>query len=139
MHCPINVKRYFEGRKEVVMAFLFGSCSRGTEGVDSDVDFAAYFDPGAHRLEWDDPDAHYESEDELWADLETMLGRGVDLLMLNRAAPTVAESALRGTPIVVRDRGIYLDFLVRVSYEAIDFREWAEDYWRLKERMRHGA
>lgn len=134
-----RLRGYFEESEEVVMAFLFGSWAKGSERSDSDVDVAVYFHPKDGLMEWENPAAHYESEGEIWSDLERMLGRDVGLLVLNRAAPTVAESALRGIPIVVKDRGLYLDFLVRVTYEAIDFRHWMEDYWRLKERLRHGT
>jgi len=134
-----ELKDYFAGREEVLMAFLFGSWAKGLKGPDSDLDIAIYFRPAGGILQWDDPEARYEEEDEIWSDLERMLDREVDLLVLNRAAPTVAESALRGIPIVVKDRGVYLDFLVRITSEAIDFREWIESYWRLKERLRRGA
>jgi len=68
-----------------------------------------------------------------------MLGRDIDLLVLNRASPTVSESALKGIPILIKDRGVYLDFLLRITSEAIDFREWMESYWKLKERLRRVA
>ena len=63
----------------------------------------------------------------------------VDLLVLNRAAPSVADNALRGIPIIIKDQNIYMDFLVRVTSEAIDFRHWVESYWRRKEEMKHGT
>ena len=63
----------------------------------------------------------------------------VDLLVLNRAAPSVANNALRGIPIIIKDQNIYMDFLVRVTSEAIDFRHWVESYWRRKEEMKHGT
>ena len=134
-----RLRGYFEERDEVVMAFLFGSWAKGSQRLGSDVDIAVYFWPESGVMEWENPDAHYESEGEIWSDLERMLKRNVGLLMLNRAAPTVAESASRGIPLVVKDRGLYLDFLVRITHEAIDFREWVEDYWRLKEKLRYGT
>jgi len=63
----------------------------------------------------------------------------VDLLVLNRAAPSVADNALRGIPIIIKDQNIYMDFSIRVTSEAIDFRQWVESYWRLKEQMKHGT
>ena len=81
------------------MAFLFGSWAKGSERPDSDVDIAVYFRPKGGSMEWEQPGAHYESEGEIWSDLERMLERDVGLLVLNRAAPTVAESALRGIPV----------------------------------------
>lgn len=133
-----RLRAYFEESEEVVMAFLFGSRAKGSERPDSDADVAVYFRPEDGLMEWEHPGAYYEREGEIWSDVERMLGREVDLLVLNRAAPTVAESALRGIPIVVKDRGMYLDFLVRITSEAIDYREWVEGYWRLKERLRYG-
>ena len=134
-----RLRAYFGESEEVVMAFLFGSWAKGSERPDSDADIGIYFRPEDGLMEWENPAAHYESEGEIWSDLERMLRRDVGLLVLNRAAPTVAESAVRGIPIVVKDRGMYLDFLVRVTYEAIDYREWVEGYWKLKERLRYGT
>jgi len=63
----------------------------------------------------------------------------VDFLVLNRAPATVADTALKGLPIVIKDRKRYMDFLLRVTSEAIDFREWVEGYWRIKEKRRYEA
>jgi hypothetical protein len=46
---------------------------------------------------------------------------------------SIASSAISGIPIVVKDRGLYLDFMLRVTAEAEDFRETVEDYWRIKQ------
>ena len=39
------LKRYFENRKDVTFAFLFGSHARGTATKLSDIDIAVYFYP----------------------------------------------------------------------------------------------
>jgi hypothetical protein len=65
--------------------------------------------------------------------------REVDLLVLHRASATVAESALKGVPIIIKDRGLNLDFLLRITSEAIDLRKWVGEYWKLKERRKYGA
>ena len=44
-----------------------------------------------------------------------------------------------GVPVVIKDRVLYLDFLLRTSSEAADFREWVESYWQLKQRHLHGT
>ena len=134
-----RLRDYFEGREEVLMAFLFGSLAKGLDRPDSDMDIAVYLRPDGGGLQWDEPTARYEGEEEIWSDLERMLGRDIDLLVLNRASPTVSESALKGIPILIKDRGVYLDFLLRITSEAIDFREWMESYWKLKERLRRVA
>lgn len=133
------LKKYFEDRNDVAMAFLFGSWARGTMGLESDVDIAVFFLPSPESGEQGSLFPRFPQEDDLWSDLERVLGRNVDLLVLNRAAPTVAESAVKGIPVALKDRSLYLSFLIRITSEAEDFREWVEDFRRLKEMRRHGA
>jgi len=130
---------YFEKRDDIVMAFLFGSWASGKGGMDSDIDIAVYFKPKTSRLEWEDSDARYEGETVICREIEGLLGKEVDLLVLNRAASSVAESAISGAPLVIKDRGLYVDFMMRVTSEAEDFREFAISYWKLKEEIRTHA
>ena len=113
---------YFEGRNDVAFAFLYGSHARGTAGGLSDVDIAVYFTPPRGRLDYQSEET-YPPEHEIWADLEKILGRDVELLVLNRASPNIAASALRGTPLAVRDWGLYMDFFLHATGEADEFRE----------------
>ncbi|GAI91745.1 unnamed protein product, partial [marine sediment metagenome] len=113
--------------------------AKGHEGTESDIDIAVYFKPENNILEWESTDSQYESEREIWLDIERIVEKDVDLLVLNRAAATVADSALRGYPIIIKDRNLYMDFLLRITSEAIDFRQWIDGYWTFKEQRRHGA
>src|SRR4030042_1601150 len=131
-----RLKDYFKRREEVLMAFLFGSWSKEQAGIESDMDIAVYFKPKTNSLEWQ-ADSYYETEEEIWLKIEKITGMEVDLLVLNRAAATVADSAIKGIPIIVKDHGIYMDFLLRVTSEATDFREWVDKYWRLKEKRKY--
>lgn len=58
----------------------------------------------------------------------------VDLLVLNRVPASIADIAVRGMPLAIKDQMVWLTFLLRVTSEAIDFRktarEYAEVYWR---------
>jgi len=127
---------YFEKRDDILMAFLFGSWATGKYCRESDVDIAVYFKPVSGGLEWEEFDARYEGEDEIWREIENLLGKEIDLLVLNRAASSIADTAISGVPVVIKDRGLYLDFMLRVTSEAIDFRGFVAEYWRLKEEMR---
>jgi len=133
-----KLRYYFEKRDEILMAFLFGSWAKGHEGTESDMDIAIYFIPKVGIVEWEQTDFYYNTEKQIWREVESIVGREVDLLVLNRAAPNVADSALKGTPIIIKDRNLYIDFLLRITSEAIDFRQWVESYWRLKEQIKHG-
>jgi predicted nucleotidyltransferase len=122
MHPVEKLKGYFDKREEVAFAFLFGSQADGLATALSDIDVAVYFYPRIRRpIEFEEP-IYYEKENEIWADLETLLKKEVELLVLNRAPATISASAIRGIPIVIRDWGLYLDFMAVVTSEAIDFR-----------------
>lgn len=127
------IKGYFEKRDDVIMAFMFGSYARAISHRESDVDIAIYLRPKSGYLEWEEFDIKYEAEDEIWLDIERLLRRNVDLIILNRARSTIAQSAINGIPIIIKDRGLYLDFMLRVTSEAEDFRDTLEDYWRIKQ------
>jgi len=129
------LKVYFEGKDDVLMAFLFGSYARAIPHRESDVDIAVYFRPKSGYLEWEEFDIKYEAENEIWLDIERLLKRNVDLIILNRARSIIAQSAINGIPIIIKDRGLYLDFMLRITSEAEDFRETFEDYWRIKQAI----
>jgi predicted nucleotidyltransferase len=117
-----QIKTYIETRDEIAFAFLFGSQANGLATGLSDVDIAVYFYPNNRRpIEFEEP-VYFEEESELWRDLERLLKKEVELLVLNRVPATIAASAIRGIPITIRDWGIYLDFIEVVTTEAIDFR-----------------
>ena len=118
-----KLREYFLRRDDVAFAFLFGSQARGEARPGSDVDVAVYFYPKRRRPIEFEEEVYYEGEDEIWADLEEILGKEVDLLVLNRAPAVVADSAIRGKPIIIKDPGLYIDFMLVVTSEAIDFRE----------------
>jgi predicted nucleotidyltransferase len=114
---------YFQNREDIAFAFLYGSQAHGYATKLSDVDIAVYFYPQQrHPIEYESEN-DYEVEDEIWGDLERILKKEVELLVLNRAAATVAASAIRGIPLVINDWGLYLDFMLVITDVAIDFTE----------------
>lgn len=128
------LKEYFSGKPEVSMAFLFGSYAKGQAFFDSDVDIAVYFKPKARRLEWEET-GEWPEEIKIWADTETILGKNVDILVLNKAPCLIAFDAVHtGIQLVVKDYSLYLRFLLLISSAAMDFREFVEDYWQIEQR-----
>jgi hypothetical protein len=134
----LALRDYFEKRKDVLMAFLFGSWANDQEGIESDVDIAIYFKGEKNSLEWENSSFFSENEATIWREIERIVQREVDLLVLNRTPATIADSALQGIPILIKDHEVYMDFLLRITSEAVDFREWVNDYWKLKEKRSHG-
>ena len=131
-----TLRRYIKKREDISMAFLFGSVAKGSWTAESDIDIGVYFIPKGRSLDCENPSARYLEEHDLWLDIERILHREIDFVVLNRAPATIADSALRGVPIVIKDKGLYLDFLLRVTRDAEDFRDFIEDYWRLKQEAK---
>lgn len=127
-----RIKDYLFKRQEICMAFVFGSEASRSAGSESDLDIAVYFRPTRGEIEWESQ-TQYPEEDRIWLDIEKLAGKDVDLLILNRAASTIADTVLReGKPLFIRDEKIYLDFLLRVSLEAEDYRDFVEDFYKMK-------
>ena len=115
---------YFEVRNEITFAFLFGSVARGKVRKDGDVDIAIYFWP-EEDIEWEAFNKIYKGENSMARDLEKLLKKEADLVVLNRARAILADEILRkGTPILIKDRGIFLDFFCIISDEAEYMRDW---------------
>lgn len=121
-----TLSQYLERQPDVVMAFLFGSQARGRAHAQSDVDLAVYFDPV--------PD--HRRLHEVWDRLECISQRDVDLVVLNDARPSIADTALRGERLVVKDERLWLKLMLAVSAEAEDFRQFVIDLWELRRRHR---
>ncbi|MGC8843105.1 MAG: type VII toxin-antitoxin system MntA family adenylyltransferase antitoxin [bacterium] len=136
------LKEYFNKREDIAFAFLFGSQAEGRATKLSDVDIAVYFYPSNRKIVEFQEEVYYPGEDEIQAELEAILKREVELLVLNRAPATVSASALNGLPLAIKDWGLYLRFMEVVTSEAIDFRETLiQDFWereKWKENSKKG-
>ena len=118
-----NLKHYFENRKDVTFALLYGSQAHSYAIKLSDVDIAVYFYlQNRHLIEYESEN-EYETEDKIWSDLERFLKKEVELLVLNRAAEIVAASAIKGMPLAINNWVLYLDFMLVITNVAIDFSE----------------
>lgn len=130
-----DLKHFFSQKPEISMAFVFGSHAKGQPISESDVDIAVYFKPIGRELEWEEERDY--NEDRLWVEIESIVGQDTDLVVLNRARSTLASEILRtGIPIIIKDRGLYLRFLLTISSAAEDFRKIIMDWWAIKERSR---
>ncbi len=138
MHTDQNIqalKAYFTKRDDVVMAFVFGSRASGRTHTDSDWDVALYFAPLSEELEYENTDREYPKEDEVWTDCAGILGTdNIDLIVLNRAPASIAAAAIRGAPLVIKDRGLWLRFMLVITGVAEDYRILARDYYEIFQR-----
>jgi predicted nucleotidyltransferase len=127
------LKEYFENRKDIAFAFLYGSHAKGNATRLSDIDIAVYFYPKErHPIEYEE-EVFYDAENEIWTDLQRLLKKEIELLVLNRVSASVAASAIRGIPLAINDWGLYIDFMEIITDVAEDFMEFIiNDY---KERI----
>ena len=52
-------------------------------------------------------------------------------MVLNRAPANVASSAICGMPLVIKDRGLWLKFMLIITGIAEDFMEFSRDYYEI--------
>ena len=129
-----QLKKYFKGQDDVLMAFVFGSQVKEKCAKISDWDIACYFRPLSNTIEWE-KERDYPEESKIWGDLTKILETdNVDFIVLNRVPANIAASAIKGLPLVIKDRRLYLEFMLIITREAEDYRqtarEYAEIYWR---------
>lgn len=130
-----KLKEYFEKRDDVKMAFLFGSRVKGTARNVSDWDIAIYFTPVSDSIEWEESNRDYPAENEVWgACIDILQTDNVDLVVLNRAPATIADTAMRGKPLVIKDRNLLLRFMLIVTREAEDYRQFVSEFYAISER-----
>jgi predicted nucleotidyltransferase len=118
----VELKRYFEEKENVILAFAFGSSVRGFAGEDSDLDIGVYL---INRGE----------EDEIWREISKIAEREIDLIVLNNSPESLISNVFKtGIPLVIKDRKIYWDLYLAKTLEAEDFSEFAEGYWKIYSR-----
>jgi predicted nucleotidyltransferase len=76
-----EIKRFFEGRPEIIAVYLYGSRARGRAKETSDVDLAVLLHPQAKVDE-------FEFKRELVIGLSRVLRKDIHLIILNRAGET---------------------------------------------------
>jgi uncharacterized protein YutE (UPF0331/DUF86 family)/predicted nucleotidyltransferase len=129
-----ELREYFEKRSDVMMAFVFGSQAKERGHSGSDWDIAVYFTPVSEMLEWEE-NREYPEEDRIWNDcIDILKTDNVDLVVLNRAPVTVADAAIRGIPLVIKDRALFLRFMLVVSQEAEDYCQFIDEYFAIHQR-----
>ncbi len=99
-------------RKEVKLAILFGSVSRGEAGVNSDLDIAIACH---HKLSVAEKESLIES-------LAKLSGRPIDLIDLQQSQEPIFSKALTtGELIYCTDRKLYAELIKRMIYNQADF------------------
>lgn len=126
-----RLKRYFQKRDDVALAFIFGSRASGRERAISDWDIAVYFrsEQGVEI----ETSKEYPGEESIRRDLARLLPQEADLLVLNRARPPLVFTVInRGKPLAIKDERLRLELLLRTHYEAVDFWQFIKEFWDVR-------
>jgi predicted nucleotidyltransferase len=117
-------------RQGIAAAYLFGSVAKGTEKARSDVDVAVLYSG-------DPPPGLAGIGVRLAGDLELLLGRAVDVVVLDRAPVDLVHRVLRdGHLLLDRDRSRRIAFEVRARNEYFDLLPHLRRYRRMAEEGR---
>lgn len=134
-HAIQKLTAYFDARADVAMAFLFGSQAENRAHTGSDWDIAVYFTPETELVEWEEQNREYPEENRVWgACMDILKTDNVDLVVLNRAPASIADVAIRGMPLAIKDHGLRLRFMLIVTREAEDYRRFVSEFYAISQR-----
>lgn len=131
------LEEYFSDKHDVLFAFLFGSQAKKIAGRISDWDIAVYFKPQGHgQIEWEETEKDYPQENKIWDDIIDILKTdNVDLVVLNRAPSNISASVIsEGIPLIIRDRKVFLDFMLLTLHQAEDYAHFVDNYYEIYQR-----
>lgn len=131
-----KLKEYFREHKDIAFAYLFGSVAKDMSHTESDVDIGIYFKPTTNVLEYESEN-RYPGESAIWSDLDHIVGRHTDMVVLNRASSTLFSAVLEeGEKIISTDDNFLIRLSGAVTDLAEDFRNFISDFIKVKERSR---
>jgi uncharacterized protein YutE (UPF0331/DUF86 family)/predicted nucleotidyltransferase len=117
------LKAYFEKEPLIILAFLFGSYSKGFKMRESDFDTAVFLKE--------------KGDDRIWFNITEIVEKEVDLVYLNEAPATLISNVIKtGIPLVIKDRRLYWEIYLKASLESEDFLNFVEDFWRIYRRSK---
>ena len=129
-----KLKKFLDTKNNILMAFLFGSYAKDLTHRESDIDIAVYFKPKGNDVEYEE-EKNYEGEDELWSEIEKILEIKTDLVVLNRASSTLADSIIRdGKALIIKDPKYFARFSNVINEAANYYRDFMDDFVKIKER-----
>lgn len=123
-----NLKEFLKAERSVLLGFVFGSRANGRARTFSDWDVAIYFKP--YKYAELDSMADYPDEHRVWGEIERILETSeVDFIVLNRAKPSLVFTVLNsGLPLVLKDKKLFLELLIKSHYEAVDYWNFTREF-----------
>ena len=111
-----KLHRFFSGKKDVELVYLFGSSVKRGRSKLSDIDIGVYLFGGLPKKE------RIRIHLELIAGLTTLLkSNRIDLVIMNDASPVINFEIIRSNrPVFVRERDLKLDVEQRIMSHYLD-------------------
>lgn len=130
-----ELKKYLSNRREIVFAYLYGSRARRTDGKLSDIDLAVYIDKQMKPAS-----GVFGYKSELITELQSLLNKEVDLVVLNDVSVLLGYNVLRdGKLLYCRSETERVNFHDSTMRKYLDFVPMfkVQDYY-LKQRLKEG-
>jgi predicted nucleotidyltransferase len=106
---------------EISAAILFGSVALGQADQNSDIDIALLYNPKKDRKDLD--------LFQIRQNLSDLMGRDVDIVVLNDASPIVSMQAIKnGIPLFIRDKKVYQNFEIQLITDYADLKILREPF-----------
>ena len=117
-----DVSQAMEKHPVVISAYVFGSVAAGFENQRSDVDIAVRIDEGLA------PEAIFDLRLQLTAELEDLLDRAADVIVLNTASLKMIHQVMRtGQRVYATDADKETAFRLQKQKEYFDFQYYMAD------------
>jgi predicted nucleotidyltransferase len=122
MHPKDKIREVLERRKEVVLAYLYGSSVRGYERADSDLDL------GILLREEFDADPLYPARIAMEIETKANIDRELDVRILNGMPPRFLRQVIDGELLFSRDESERVRFETGVIDSYLDFKPFYDQY-----------
>ena len=109
--------KYFEDKKEIKVAYLYGSFVTGRGFTDSDIDIALLTEPYKERMESHKVRVQYQAE------ISRLLRRDIDLVFLQEVGEILAFQVMsEGQVVFERNRAEHRTFRAYRLVQCLDFK-----------------
>ncbi len=111
------MKKLLFEREEIVFVYLYGSMARGTANKLSDIDIAVYIDKNKKP-----ESGSFGYRSELITELQSLLNREVDLVILNDVSISLAFNILKdGKLLLSKSKRKRIEFHRAIMVKYLDF------------------
>jgi len=126
MHHKDAIGDVLKKRKEIVLAYLYGSSVKGYARSDSDLDLGILLD------EKFDSDPLYPARIAIEIETQARIDRELDVRLLNGMPPRFLRQVIDGELVLARDESERVKFETEVIDSYLDFKPFYDQYDRVR-------